>query len=285
MPPPPRSPAPRSSPNTPHLVDPAAEVRRDARRRARRSRSARATPSTRERSSRIAPERLLRRRPRAGSRVESARDGISHAPAARRSAARAAPAAAAQSVPSGVVRIEARPTRSRASARARRAAASICSPVSSAEWFSGRPAIGRPEALDRVGEDDARAVVSARAPRRAPSIMSPRSCPPRSWISGATSPSVVVQQRGRAAAARPATASREQRLATTSSLGAEEALVELVRHLVDAPAQQLAAVAANASRRRRPYFSSSTCQPRRRTRRSSSCGLDDRARRGRGSGG
>ena len=147
----------------PRLVE-AADVRRDA------SRAARPTALDRARG-RAAPGRtppgsrrgLVARTPSAARHLDGAagRPVAAVEPPGRRARAarpRACPAAN-------------RPTRSRGSGPSDARSSSICSPVSSAEWFSGSPGDRQAPALDRVGEDHRRPVGSSSR-----AAVAPRAC-------------------------------------------------------------------------------------------------------------
>ena len=94
-------------------------------------------------------------------------------------------------------------------------------------------------ALDRVREDRPSADRRPRAPASA-SRMSPRSWPPRSGISAPTRPRTREQplEPRRSSGSRPARRASRARPRRSRRRG----LVELVRHLVDAPAQEIAAL-------------------------------------------
>ncbi len=116
-----------------------------------------ATASSRERSTRTRPNAscVLERPGRALAGLVRHR-----APAARPRRARGAGARGGppRGCPAGEVGVEAVPLAVARRARWRSGSSSICSPVSSAEWLRGLPAIGQAPALDRVGEQHARPV-------------------------------------------------------------------------------------------------------------------------------
>ena len=104
-------------------------------------------------------------RPNASCVESAARGACRRAGGQRRPASGRTPAAVAQPFAGGGAQPSASgepgskpPTRRSASGRSARRSSSICSPVRSAEWLSGWPAIGSPTALDRVGEDHGRPV-------------------------------------------------------------------------------------------------------------------------------
>ena len=161
-------------------------------------------------------------------------------PARRRSRRRRA---AASSSPSGVS--GANPSHSVSGVEPARSARkrSICSPREERGVVLRPPGDLEPVALDRVREDRRSAARSSRARRRSASRTSPRSWPPRSRTSAPTSPAYVVEQPREPSRARRPRAPSSRAPRTTSSLGAEERLVLLVRHLVDPAAEQVAALA------------------------------------------
>ena len=95
----------------------------------------------------------------------------------------------------------------------------------------GRVALGRqPPALDRVGEDDASGGRARRRPGGRPSSSAPRSWPPRSRNVASSS-----RRRARSAAMRVDLGSRSR---SSPRVGAQQPLVLLVGHRVDARAQR-----------------------------------------------
>ena len=264
-----------SGPQTPDLVDEAAEVRRDGRRPARRSRAARRRP-------RRARGRAARGRTRPASRSRG-RVALGERRRARRSSAAAGRVAAVEALarrprsilPSGAPGREAVPLASRG-----------VSPTSSrklVDLLAGeeRRVVLRPAgdlqavALDRVGEDRRSAGRSSRRARaRARRGRPPRSWPPRSRTSGGELAGVPVEQAARAGRARSASSGVEQRVAHDLLADAPKSAwycsfgISSIRRRSSSPPSR-----ANASRSRRPYFSSITCQPRVRKLRSSSCAL------------
>ena len=125
----------------------------------------------------------------------------------------------------------------------------------------GRVALGRqPPRLDRVGEDHRRPVGRPRRPRANASSRSPRSWPPRSRIARSSSSS------SRSAMSRvdvlAAAAAAREPLAQLAGAAAQQALVLLVGHRVDAlRAARRRHRASNSSRSRRPYLTVIVCQP------------------------
>ena len=99
----------------------------------------------------------------------------------------------------------------------------------------------QPARLDRVGEDDRRAIARPRPPRRNASSRSARSCPPRSAT--AASDLGVVEIADEALDVAPPAALAREPLAQLAGRAAQQPLVLLVAHRVDPLAQRRAAVA------------------------------------------
>ena len=256
-----RRPAPRRDPRRPTLLmKPPRFVETETSGATVTSRSP--TPSTRERSSSVAPERRLRRRRRAVSRRDSVGGTSTRAGggrdrrgrAARRPLRAALPSgeSARERVPLGLRRQPARAARKRVDLLAVEQRRVVLRPAGDLE----------PVALDRVREDHRRPVgrrarAAASAPRTSREVVAAEVADerarrrPGSRSSSALEPRAVGAVERRRAASR----ARSPRSAPNSDWYCSFGISSIRRRSSSPPSR------ANAARSRRPYFSSITCQP------------------------